>query len=628
LKKFNLSLSHCLFKKATVIAAFVLMVSVQVFAQYAITRIEPPFWWAGMKNNQLELMVYGPAIADLKPVITDKMIRITQVTTVANPNYLFILLEIDEAVTPGNFEIEFELDGKSMVSYNYQLLKREAGSSERIGFDNSDVIYLITPDRFANGDPQNDNVPGYADQANRADKSGRHGGDLKGIADHLDYIADMGFTAVWLNPVLENNMPRTSYHGYATTDYYKVDPRYGTNEDYRILGKLMKERGIKLIMDMIANHCGSAHWWMKDLPCNDWINYGGKFVGTNHRRSTVQDPHVSPSDKKLFTDGWFVKAMPDLNQKNPQMARYLIQNTIWWIEYAGLSGIRQDTYSYPDKDFMSRWSCEIMNEYPEFSIVGEESSENPAIVAYWQKGKINPDGYVSCLGSLLDFPLQSALVKGLNEGDSIYTDGLIKMYEMLANDFLYADPGNLVIFPDNHDMHRFFTQIEGDDDLFRIGIAYILTMRGIPQIYYGTEILMESPGPKDDGIIRGDFPGGWEKDSANVFKDAGLSDQQLEAKLYLKTLINWRKTKSCLHNGRLIHYTPENGTYVYFRYNEKEKVMVAINKNDHEVSLNGARFTEMTELSRQGRDVITGAIHNLDILYIPAKSVIILELEY
>lgn len=612
--------------RVATIFIFLIMLSTQANAAYTITRLEPPCWWAGMKNNQLELMVYGPAISDLNPVIKDNMIKIREVTTTANPNYLFILLEIDEAVTPREFEINFEKDGESMASYTYRLLEREPGSAGRTGFSNSDVIYLVTPDRFANGNPGNDNVTGYTEEANRADKSGRHGGDLKGITDHLDYIEDMGFTAVWLNPVLENNMPRTSYHGYATTDFYMIDPRYGTNEEYRQLGAKLKKKGIKLIMDMIANHCGSAHWWMKDKPSADWFNYGGKYVMTNHRRSTVQDPHVSTSDKNLFEDGWFVESMPDLNQKNPHMARYIIQNSIWWIEYAGLSGIRQDTYSYPDKDFMSRWSCEIMNEYPEFSIVGEEWSENPAIVAYWQKDKVNPDGYTSCLGSLMDFPLQIALVKGLNEDDAIYSDGLVKMYEMLANDFLYADPDKLVIFPDNHDMNRFFTQVGKDFDLFKIGLAYMLTMRGIPQIYYGTEILMESPGGKDDGIIRSDFPGGWENDTVNVFKDHGLSAQQLEAKNYIKTLINWRKTKTCLHDGKLIHYSPWNGTYVYFRFNEKEKVMVVINKNDHVANLDGSRFDEMIGPSRQGKDVMTGKIFFLDMLAIPAKSVLILEL--
>jgi len=595
-------------------------------AAYTITRVEPPSWWSGMVNKQLELMVYGPSISELKPAISDKMVRIIEVSKVTNPNYLFILLEFDEAMPARSFKIYFEQDGTTMASYNYQLLPRVPGSAEREGFNPSDVIYLITPDRFANGDPGNDNMPGYLEQANRADKDGRHGGDLKGVMDHLDYIQKMGFTSIWLNPVLENNMSRTSYHGYAITDYYKIDARYGTNEDYRQLSIKMNEMGLKLIMDMVENHCGSGHWWMTDMPGSDWFNNGGQFVSTNHRRSTVQDPHVAPSDKSLFPDGWFVESMPDLNQKNPHMARYLIQNSIWWIEYAGLSGIRQDTYSYPDKDFMSRWSCAIMAEYPNFSIVGEEWSENPAIVAYWQKGKINPDGYTSCLGSLMDFPLQSALVQGLTEGDVYYKDGLIKMYEMLANDFLYATPGNLVIFPDNHDMNRFYTQVNEDFDLFKMGIAYILTMRGIPQIYYGTEILMKSPTERSDGLIRSDFPGGWSEDTINAFTGAGLSDMQLEAREYLQKLLNWRKTKSCLHDGKLIHYAPENGTYVYFRFNDDGKVMVIFNKNDHEITLDGSRFSEMTGPSITGHEVLTGNEQRLDNISVPARSACIIEL--
>ncbi len=605
---------------------FLVLISSQTFSQYSITRLEPPFWWAGMKNNKLELMVFGPGISGLQTVINHEKITLSHTTCVSNPDYLFILLEIDKDIQPGSFEILFQKDGITMVQYTYRLLPRDEGSDQRKGFDNSDVIYLITPDRFANGNTGNDNMPGYPEIANRSDKDGRHGGDLKGIADHLDYIADMGFTAVWLNPVLENNMPRTSYHGYATTDFYKVDPRYGSNEEYRDLGGMMKDKGLKLIMDMIANHCGSEHWWMKNMPSADWFNYDGNYVMTNHRRSTVQDPHVSPSDKKLFPDGWFVRSMPDMNQKNPLVANYLIQNSIWWIEYAGLSGIRQDTYSYPDKDFMSRWSCAIMEEYPEFSIVGEEWSENPAIVAYWQSGKVNPDGYTSCLGSLMDFPLQMALIQGLTDGEVFYKDGLIKMYEMLANDFLYADPDKLMVFPDNHDMNRFFTQVNEDFDLFKMGIAYILTVRGIPQIYYGTEILAKSPLQRDDGMIRSDFPGGWEDDAVNAFTDRGLSSQQLEAKRYLKTLLNWRMTKTCLHDGKLIHYSPEKGTYVYFRYNENEKVMVVFNKNDHEVTLDGSRYAELTGTAVQGREVVTGKIHSLDLIVIPARSVLIFEL--
>ena len=606
--------------------AAILLFGARLFAGYSITRVEPPCWWAGMKHNQVELMVYGPSIADLEPAITDRMIRILGITKVDSPNYLFILLELEKDITPHSFKIYFEKDGENMVTQIYQIYPREPGSAERKGFDNSDVICLITPDRFANGDPENDNISGYPDLLNRTDKDGRHGGDLKGISDHIDYLADMGYSAVWLNPVLENNMPRTSYHGYAITDFYKVDPRFGTNEEYRQLSAQLLDKGIKLIMDMVENHCGLEHWWMKDLPSADWINYGGEFVGTNHRRSTVQDPHVSPSDKKLYQDGWFVRAMPDMNQKNPLLARYLIQNSIWWVEYADLGGIRQDTYSYPDKDFMTQWSCAIMEEYPNFSIVGEEYCLNSAIIAYWQKGKNNPDGYTSCLGSLMDFPLQDALVKGLTEDDAIYTNGLIRLYETLANDFLYADPDRLMVFPDNHDMNRFFTQVHEDLDLFKMGIAFMLTTRGIPQIFYGTEILMTSPSEKMDGLIRSDFPGGWPGDTVNAFTGMGLSAEQTESQQFIKKLINWRKTKSCLQNGKLIHYNPEKGTYVYFRINDVEKVMVMINKNDHEITLDGARFYEMTQPSQFGRDVISNMKYSLDFIDLPARSALILEL--
>jgi neopullulanase len=611
--------------RRTALLIVLTLISCLGIGQYSISRLEPPFWWAGMKNTSLQLLVYGPRISELKPEISSDKVKIRETVTVQNANYLFIILDINPEAKPGSFDILFQKNNNTYCQFNYKLLEREEGSADRIGFNTSDVIYLITPDRFANGETDNDIVPGYIDAVNRADKEARHGGDLKGIENHLDYIAGMGFTAVWLNPVLENNMPKTSYHGYAITDFYKVDPRFGTNEDYKDLCEKMKKSGLKPIMDMVENHCGSEHWWMKDMPSSDWFNFAGQFVSTNHRRSTVQDPHVSQDDKALFPDGWFVSAMPDMNQKNPLVAQYLIQNSIWWVEYAGLSGIRQDTYSYPDKDFMSRWSCAIMDEYPNFSIVGEEWSENPAIVAYWQKGKVNPDGYTSCLGSLMDFPLQSALIPGLTEGDVYYKDGLIKMYEMLANDFLYADPDRMVVFPDNHDMNRFFTQIGGDINLFRMGIAYILTIRGIPQIYYGTEILMKSPALRDDGLIRADFPGGWKGDKVNAFSGNGLTPQQADAQKYLKTLLAWRKTKFCLHDGKLVHFTPEQGTYVYFRFNETEKVMVAFNKNYNDVTIDGGRFSEVIGSAVLGHDVISDKPQALDYILLPARSVRIIE---
>jgi hypothetical protein len=406
-------------------ACFYLSLSLTHAADHSISRVEPPCWWVGMNDPGLQLMVYGERVSDLHPVIDYPGVQIHRITCTPNPNYLFLSLIIGEDAAPGIFNIDLRKDGLTEITYPYTLLEREQGSSQRQGFDPSDVIYLVTPDRFANGDPGNDSMEGYPDLADRTDMDGRHGGDLRGIINHLDYVAAMGFTALWLNPVLENNMSRTSYHGYAITDFYQVDPRLGTNELYRQLGKQAEEKGIKLIMDMVANHCGLEHWWMKDLPSDDWIHGGGKFFPTNHRRTTVQDPHASPSDRQIFPDGWFVEMMPDMNQQNTLLAAYLIQNSVWWIEYAHLRGIRQDTYSYPDKEFMSEWSCRIMKEYPDFSIVGEEWSENPAIVSYWQKDKENRDGYTSCLGSLMDFPLQAALVRGLNEDDAIYSDGLI-----------------------------------------------------------------------------------------------------------------------------------------------------------------------------------------------------------
>ena len=595
------------------------------YSDYNIERLEPPFWWTGMENTELQLMVYGQDISDLDPRFTYPGVWLKRVVSVQNPNYLFITLEISEDALPGTLKIDFFRNGKSVISHSYTLYEREERSAQRQGFNTSDVIYLITPDRFANGDASNDKIIGYADTLDRSDPQARHGGDIQGIIDRFDYMNEMGFTAIWLNPVLENAMPRTSYHGYATTDFYKIDPRFGTNELYRELGKLCKEKDIKLVMDMIMNHCGSEHWWMKDLPSGDWIHFGGDFVVTNHRRTTVQDPYAAPSEKKLFEEGWFVSAMPDMNQDNPLLAQYLIQNSIWWIEYAHLQGVRHDTHSYPDKEFMSEWSCAIMQEYPDFNIVGEEWSPNPALVAYWQKGKDNPDEYTSCMPSMMDFPTQMTLVESLNDPEA-WNKGFIRLYENLANDFLYADPYNLVIFADNHDMSRFYTQVNEDYGLFKMGMAYILTMRGIPQIYYGTENLMSNPGSDAHGVIRSDFPGGWQGDEVNAFTGEGLSELQQEALDYLKTILNWRKTKECIHSGDLIHYNPLNGVYVYFRFNNDEKVMVVMNKNENSAKPDMKRFLELPLDQTNCLDVISGKEYFIDNLEVPARSVLILEL--
>jgi len=574
-----------------------------------IERTEPPFWWTGMKNTSLQLMVHGTNIGGSTVNIDYEGVSLISVEHTTNGNYLFLNLDISPEARPGVCRIEFiDRKGNKIVK-EYRLLQRQAGSAERKGFDNSDVIYLIMPDRFANGDPGNDETEGMKEGLNRRKRYGRHGGDIKGIRDHLDYIAGMGFTSVWLNPVLENDMEEWSYHGYAATDFYKTDRRFGTNDDYVQLVSEAKEKGLKVIMDMVFNHCGLNHWWMDDPPSDDWVNHG-EYVPTNHRRTVNQDPYASAHDRKQMTDGWFVPAMPDLNQKNPFVAEYLIQNSIWWIEYAGISGIRMDTYPYPDKHMMAEWNRRVLNEYPNFNIVGEEWSLNPAVVAYWQKGQNNRDGYRGSLPGLMDFPLQNAVSEALNEKEE-WDRGLIKIYEMLANDFLYPDPFNLVVMPDNHDMPRFYMQLGMNRDLFRNGIAFFLTTRGIPQIYYGTEILMTHKEGNDHGYIRKDFPGGWQGDKVNAFTGQGLTGEEKNMQNMFKRLLNWRKSARVIHRGKLVHFAPEHGTYVYFRYDDDDMVMVILNKNASPYDLDLDRFSEMLAGKKTARDVLGGREYEL-----------------
>jgi neopullulanase len=608
-------------------ATIITLLFLSSFAQKSkLERVEPMFWWAGMKSPELQLMVHGENISTCDIKFEYPGVELVSVSKVQNPNYLFIDLKLSENVEPGKFEIEFIKEDKIIESYSYELKERETGSANREGFNSSDVIYLITPDRFINGNPENDWVEGMKEHPNRADKDGRHGGDIRGIINSLDYLQNLGFTAVWLNPVLENNMTQVSYHGYSTTDFYKVDPRYGTNEEYRELNDELDKRGMKLIMDMIFNHCGSEHWWMDDMPMSDWINNYPEYKITNHRHVVNMDPHVSEYDHKTMVDGWFVPTMPDLNQRNSFMEKYLIQNSIWWVEFVGLEGIRQDTWPYPDKNMMSVWTKELLDEYPNFNIVGEEWSMNPAIVSYWQRGKKNADGYECYLPSLMDFPTQNAVVKGLTEKEN-WGDGLVKIYESMANDFIYPDADNLVIFPDNHDMPRFFVQVGEDIDLLKMGIAYFLTTRGIPQLYYGTEILMKHDN-EHHGYIRADFPGGWEGDKINALSGEGLTDAQKDMHDYVANIQNWRKNKEVIHNGKLLHFVPIEGTYSYFRYNNEEAVLVILNKNESDKILETSSFNEILSKYSSGKDIISSTeISNLSSINVPAKSTMIIELK-
>ncbi len=568
-------------------------------ASYKIEHLEPMQWWVGMKNPQLQLMVHGENIAELTPDINYAGVTLSGVERTTNPNYVFINMQIAPAAKPGKLTIRFTKNGVVELTHPYVLKKRRDGSAQRNSFSAKDAVYLLTPDRFANGDTRNDSHPEMHEVANRNNPVGRHGGDLKGISQNLDYIATMGFTMIWPTPIVENNQPEYSYHGYSPTNFYRIDPRFGSNDEYKKLVASANKKGIGFIQDIVLNHIGTGHWWMQDLPASNWLNYQSGFVPTNNQHTTVLDIHVAPEEKQQFTDGWFVKTMPDMNQRNPLLANYLIQNTIWWIEYVNLSGIRQDTYAYSDKHFLARWAKAVTDEYPYLNIVGEEMNSNPHILAYWQKGALNRDGYESYLPSLMDFPIVYLMPEVLNANEG-YASGLIKLYEMIANDFVYANPMSLMVFPDNHDMSRIYSLLHDDLDLWKASMLFTATTRGIPQFYYGTEVLTKSPIERNDGLLRADFPGGWKSDIVNAFTGKGLDKQQRDAQTYLKTLLQWRKHNTAISNGQLIHYLPENGHYVYFRYDQNRRVMVILNKNKQSSTVDLIRFNRMIGTARSG----------------------------
>lgn len=590
----------------------VIITSLMLFpASGQINHVEPLNWWIGMKNPKLQLLVNGPGIGETTPEINYPGVKIQKVTPGESRNYLFIDLLIEKTAKPGTLNILFKKGASVIQTYPYVLNKREQDAAAFRGFNAADAIYLIVPDRFANGDSTND-VVGQMKE-NKTDRNfpgGRHGGDIRGIINHLDYIQDLGFTAIWPTPLLENNMEKYSYHGYSITNHYKVDPRFGSLEDYKELSAGLRKRGMKLIFDEVLNHTGSNYWWMQDLPFSNWLNFSPPqpYTGTNHKRTVNQDPYASAYDKTLWSKGWFDITMPDMNGENPFMANYLIQNTIWWIETLQLGGIRQDTYGYSDKTFLKNWSCAIMDEYPHFSIVGEEWSTNPLITSYWQEGKKNHDGYTGCLNTIMDFPLQAALVQSLNgeEGES-YLAPFTKLYEALANDFVYPNPNQILLLGDNHDMDRLYMQLKQDASLVKMALAYLGTIRGIPQFYYGTEILMDNtPNHKNDGLIRSDFPGGWVNDSVNGFTGKGLTASQADVQQFTRKLLQWRKKNPVVAKGKILHFAPFDGIYVYFRYDEGKTVMVVLNINPKAVNLSVDRFAEILKDKRIARDVISG----------------------
>ena len=582
----------------SLVLAFAINAQAQV-----VEKIEPASWWIGMEMNTVEFMVYGKDISQL--VAESTTLEVIKSEGLESPNYLFVTATVPVDAKVGDHTLVFRnTKGKKVGRLSVALGLRADGSASRKGFSSADFIYLITPDRFRNGDASNDQVKGMLEGPNREFIGGRHGGDLAGIIESLDYFEKMGISSLWLNPVLENNMETYSYHGYAMTDLYNVDPRYGTNEQYKELADKAKEKGIGIIMDQVANHIGSLHPWMSDLPSEDWVNQWPEFTQTNHMKVSRFDPHGAEVDRKQFTDGWFVETMPDLNQRNEKLARYLIQNSIWWVEYLGLHGIRMDTWSYPDKQFLADWTKAILDEYPNFNIVGEEWVSDPSLISYWQAGTTKMDDYTTYLPSVMDFPLQSALIEGLN-GESVWRSSMTKIYESLANDYMYSDVNNIMIFPDNHDMSRIYTQLNEDFDKWKMAMALFFTTRGTLQFYYGTEILMSNPGTSDHGVIRSDFPGGWKGDAVNAFTGEGLTAQQKEAQEYIRTLAHLRKKSCALNSGELLHFIPQEEVYVYFRTFEQENIMVVANRNKEGKTIDLARFSQGLKGATSGENLIT-----------------------
>ncbi|MEI3055297.1 MAG: glycoside hydrolase family 13 protein [Phocaeicola plebeius] len=571
-----------------------------------IKKVAPSFWWAGMKNPELQILLYGEDLALSDVSVSGEGIYLKEVVRQDNPNYLLLYLDLSETKAQ-TFQILLK-NGKKKLQVPYELKSRMRRGEDVKGFTSEDVLYLIMPDRFANGNPENDVVDEMREKkVDRTDLFARHGGDIQGISNHLDYIADLGVTAIWLNPTQENDMESGSYHGYAITDYYQIDKRFGSNEDFCALVEKAHEKNLKVVMDMIFNHCGSENYLFRDKPSDDWFNYRSNYVQTSFKTASVMDIHASAYEKKIATDGWFTSVMPDFNQRNRHVARYLIQSSIWWIEYAGINGIRQDTHPYADFDFMSQWCKEVLDEYPYFNIVGETWLNSNVLVSYWQKDSKLAAPLNSNLPTVMDFPLQALMNQAFDEETDEWRGGLYKLYDYQTQDLVYANPMNLLTFLDNHDTSRFAQTDEMAKNLkrYKQAMVFLLTTRGIPQIYYGTEILMTGDKGKGDGDLRKDFPGGWQGDVRNCFVENGRTALENEAFEFTRQLLNWRKGNQVIGKGSLKHYSIQNGVYVYQREFNGKSVVVIMNGTDDSKELDLTPYQEI--LPRENAfDVLTG----------------------
>jgi Glycosidases len=613
----------CIFLTIILFTAF----GQEIYAN-SVKKVAPNFWWAGMKNSNLQILIYGENIYTQDVSLSSNDIKIKDIIKVNNPNYLIIYVDISDA-KPQKFDIILN-NGEKRCVVPYELKKRESGSQNIEGFSAKDVLYLIMPDRFSNGDKSNDVVEWMNEnKVDRQNPVGRHGGDIKGVENNLNYLEDLGVTAIWFNPLFENNMYNTSYHGYAITDYYNIDPRFGSNDEFKSFVKKSHDKGIKVIMDMVFNHCGSENYLFRDMPSEDWFNYGNRYTRCSFQTISMIDPYAADTVKVLSEQGWFDKMMPDFNHKNRLVEDYLCQSSIWWIEYCGINGIRQDTYPYANFYMMSRWCKRVFNEYPNFSIVGENWMGSNVLISYWQKESLLAAPNNSYLPIVMDFPLMEIINKAFSEQTGEWNGGLFRIYEYLAQDIVYKDPFSLLIFLDNHDTSRYFNSKNDTSNISRYkqAIAFMMTTRGIPQLYYGDEVLMKGDKSDGDGMLRCDFPGGWEEDDINCFNEDERDVRQNEAFNFLRKILKWRKENGeLIAKGDIKHFPPQNGVYVYQRKLGDNSIIVMLNGNDRSQTIDLSYFSEIIS-NNSAVNVIDGSIVNLDKeLTLDKRGVLILSI--
>ncbi|TAN20778.1 MAG: alpha-amylase [Chitinophagaceae bacterium] len=592
-------------------------------------HINPPNWWTGMKDHFLQILFHGKSIGSAQVTLSYPGVQLLKVHRVENKNYLFVDLNISSSARPGKIPIHFDFDGKKPFVYQYSLERKspDDGITRAMGVSPEDFIYLLMPDRFSDGDTTNDRVPGMLDQSlNRDSMYDRHGGDIQGIMNHLNYFNQLGVTALWLNPVIENDEPHASYHGYAFTDNYKVDPRVGTNTLYARFVKDAHTHHLKVVQDIVLNHAGDRHWILKDMPMKDWLNEWPSYTQTSYRESPLFDPYAAASDKKKMSDGWFVPSMPDLNQRNPFVANYLTENAIWWVEYAGIDAYRVDTYIYCDLGFLNRFNAALLREFPHLFIFGETWVHGVTAQAYFARNRFNIP-FKSNLPGAEDFQLNFAVKNAFTQPPG-WTEGINQLYLTLAKDFVYQDPMDNVIFLDNHDMTRFLSTVNNNVASFKSGFAWLLTTRGIPQMYYGDEILMDGI-DNPDGKVRQDFPGGWPGDKQDKFLASGRTPAENDMYNYVSRLAHYRMHSTALQNGSLMQYVPENNIYVYFRYDTKSTIMVIMNANDQEKTLTTDRFTERMKGFTSAKNVVTGkSLPDIKQIELKPDQTLVLELEH